>query len=129
MKEEKKVRYYYRYADDIVILAPDKPYLHTLLIDINNYMTNRLNLQLKQNYQVFPVAARGIDFVGYVFYHTHVLLRKSIKVRFCRKTSKLNKKELDPKQYRMKIAPWIGWAKHCDAKHLQKKILKHEEIL
>jgi len=128
MKEIKKVKYYYRYADDVVILAADKPYLHDLLVDIDDYLTNQLNLKLKRNYQVFPVSARGIDFVGYIFRHTHILMRKSIKVRFCRKAAKLNKKELDPKQYKMLIAPHIGWAKHCDSKHLQKKILKHEEI-
>jgi len=129
IKEEKKVKYYYRYADDIVILAPDKPYLHSLLIDISEYMTVRLNLQVKGNYQVFPVDDRGIDFVGYVFRHTHILMRKSIKKRFCRKAAKLNKKMLDPKQYKMQISPWLGWAKHCNSKNLQKKILKHEEIL
>jgi len=129
MKEEKRVKYYYRYADDIVILAPDKNYLHALLTEINNYMTTKLNLQIKGNYQVFPVDARGIDFVGYVFRHTHILMRKSIKVRFCRKAAKLNKKDLDMKQYKMQIAPHLGWAKHCDSKHLQKKILKNEEIL
>jgi len=129
LKEDKKVKYYYRYADDIVILAPDKPYLQSLLIDISEYMTVRLNLQVKGNYQVFPVDDRGIDFVGYVFRHTHILMRKSIKKRFCRKAAKLNKKMLDPKQYKMQISPWLGWAKHCNSKNLQKKILKHEEIL
>jgi len=128
MKEDKRVKYYYRYADDIVILAPDKPYLHGLLVDINDYLTNRLNLQLKGNYQVFPVAARGIDFVGYKFYHTHTLMRKTIKVRFCRKVAKLNKKNLEPKAYRMAIASHMGWAKHCDSKHLLKTILKDEKI-
>jgi len=128
IKETKEVKYYYRYADDVVILAPDKPYLHALLAEINNYMTTELNLQVKGNYQVFPVAVRGIDFVGYVFRHTHILMRKSIKVRFCRKAAKLNKKKLDPKAYKIQISPHLGWVKHCNSKHLQKKILKHEEI-
>jgi len=129
LKEEKKVKYYYRYADDMVILAPNKPYLHALLVDMNDYLTNQLNLQIKGNYQVFPTDVRGIDFVGYVFRHTHILMRKTIKVRFCRKAAKLNKKKLDPKQYKMQIAPHLGWAKHCNSKHLQKKIIKNEEIL
>jgi len=129
LKEEKKVKCYYRYADDMVILAPNKPYLHSLLVDMNDYLTNQLNLQIKRNYQVFPVDSRGIDFVGYVFRHTHILMRKTIKVRFCRKAAKLNKKDLDPKQYKILISPHLGWAKHCDSKNLIKKILKHEEIL
>jgi len=128
IKEEMKVNYYYRYADDIVILAPDKSYLHNLLKEISDYMTVKLNLQVKGNYQVFPTSIRGIDFVGYIFYHTHILMRKTIKKRFCRKVAKLNKKELDPKTYKMQVSPWLGWAKHCNSKHLQKKILKNEEI-
>ena len=129
IKEDKQVKYYYRYADDMVILSPDKPYLHNLLADINDYMKDKLNLEVKGNYQVFPVESRGIDFVGYVFYHSHILMRKSIKVRFCRKAAKLNKKELDTKTYKMQISPWLGWAKHCNSKHLLKTILKNEEIL
>jgi len=71
MKEVKGVKHYFRYADDLVILAPDKPYLHSLLTEISRYLSEQLKLTVKQNYQVFPVADRGIDFVGYVHYHTH----------------------------------------------------------
>jgi|ERR1035437_293934 retron-type reverse transcriptase len=128
IKEGKLIKYYYRYADDMVILAPAKPVLHALLVDINDYMISKLNVELKGNYQVFPVAARGIDFVGYVFYHTHIMLRKTIKKRFCRKVAKINKKNLDPKEYRMAIASHLGWAKHCDSKHLLKTILQYEKV-
>jgi len=128
IKEEKQVKYYYRYADDIVILSPDKSILHKLLVEIIEYMDTRLNLQLKQNYQIFPVDARGIDFVGYVFRHDYTLMRKTIKKRFCRKVARLKNKQLDPAEYKMKISPWLGWAKHCNSKNLLKTIL-HETVL
>jgi len=129
LKEEKRVKYYYRYADDIVILNGNKAYLHELFKDIDAYLSTSLKLKIKDNYQVFPVDSRGIDFVGYVFYHSHVLMRKTIKKRFCRKAAKLNKnKNITDKEYRIKIAPWLGWAKHCDSKNLLKKILKNETI-
>lgn len=129
IKEQMQVKYYYRYADDMVILAPNKPYLHDLLSEISLYLITELDLQLKQNYQVFPVEIRGIDFVGYVFFHNHILMRKSIKKRLCRKAARLNKKQLDPKQYRMQISPWTGWAKHCNSRHLLKKVIYDEKIL
>lgn len=66
IKEKKGVKYYFRYADDIVILAPDKAYLHSLMGEIRAYLGD-LKLEVKWNWQVFPVAARGIDFVGYDF--------------------------------------------------------------
>ena len=128
LKEQMQVKYYYRYADDIVILGKDKPYLHALLVQINHYLIDILNLQLKGNYQVFPVEKRGIDFVGYVFYHTHVRMRKSIKKNLCRKAARLNKKDITPKEYRHKLASHTGWAKHCNSKHLLKKVINYEKF-
>ncbi|MCL2291206.1 MAG: RNA-directed DNA polymerase [Bacteroidetes bacterium] len=126
LKEEKRVKYYYRYADDIVILGHDKAYLHGLLVEINHYLVNNLNLYIKDNYQVFPVEARGIDFVGYVFYHSHILMRKTIKKNLCRKAAALNKKRIPMDEYKHRIAPHLGWATHCNSKHLLKTIIPHE---
>ena len=127
LKETLKVKYYYRYADDMVILGATKPELHKIRVEIDHYLKENLNLDVKDNYQVFPVDSRGIDFVGYVFYHSHVLMRKTIKKRLCRKVAKLNKrKNVTDKEYKIKIAPWIGWAKHCNSKHLLKTVLNEK---
>jgi retron-type reverse transcriptase len=115
MKENKRVKYYFRYADDLVILSSSKPYLHELLAEIRNYLNDRLKLTIKGNYQVFPVDARGIDFVGYVFRHTHVLLRKSIKQNFARM--------LKTRKNVQSIASYNGWAAHCNFRNLMKKLL------
>ena len=117
LKEDKRVKYYFRYADDMVLLSDNKPYLHQILSEIRQYLNEKLKLQVKENYQVFPVNMRGIDFVGYVFFHTHVLLRKGIKKNFARMLAK-NKNEASTASYN-------GWASHCDSKHLLKKLL-HE---
>lgn len=79
-KEELKCKFYYRYADDIVILSDDKDFLHKVLIYIKLYV-HTIGLKVKDNYQIYPVDSRGINFVGYVFYHTHTLIRKSIKYK------------------------------------------------
>ena len=115
LKETKAVKYYFRYADDLVILADNKPYLHTLLSDISQYLQDNLNLTVKHNYQVFPVAARSIDFVGYRFYHTHTLLRKTIKQNFARMIAS--------RKNRASIISYYGWAVHADCNHLLKKLL------
>lgn len=120
IKEQKGVKYYYRYADDIVILADNKPYLHQILADIKEYLSTELQLAVKDNYQVFPVSSRGIDFVGYVFYHTHVRIRKHIKQSFARKLSKnINTPSM---------ASYKGWLLHCNALHLTKKLLPNEKF-
>ena len=74
VKEIKKVKYYYRYADDMIFFSDNKEFLHELLKWIKEYMKT-LDLELKGNEQIFPIAmnrfgksGRGLDFVGYVFY-------------------------------------------------------------
>lgn len=114
LKEEKGVKYYFRYADDLVILSDNKPFLHQILADIRTYLYTELKLEVKGNYQVFPVDARGIDFVGYVFYHGYTRLRKSIKKNFARKAGHI--------QFRRSWPSYLGWAKHADCKHLIKKL-------
>jgi RNA-directed DNA polymerase len=121
IKEEKRIKYYFRYADDIVVLSGDKASLHELLHQVRVYLSQRLKLLVKDNYQVFPVDARSIDFVGYRFYHTHTLLRKSIKQRFAR---------MIVKAPRMRsIASYYGWAKHCNSKHLLNKLINQKSEL
>ena len=125
IKEERKIKYYYRYADDMVFFNADKSFLHGLLVEINHFMTSELNLHLKSNYQVFPTNIRGIDFLGYRFFQTHTLLRKSIKQRFARRVAKLNKaKDISLKVYNQQVCSWTGWTKHCNAVNLVRTILK-----
>ncbi len=68
IKEVMRVKYYFRYADDMVFLAKTKEELHALLAKIKEYLAD-LKLTLKGNEQVFPIAenrmdkhGRGLDF-------------------------------------------------------------------
>lgn len=126
LKEQKRVKYYWRYADDIVILSHDKDSLHALLHDIRAYLGDNLKLRVKKNYQVFPVDSRGIDFLGYVFYHSHTRLRKSIKQKLCRRVARLNKQKVAPtkEQYKQQICSWWGWCKYCNSINLVNKLSK-----
>ena len=133
VKEVKRVRYYFRYADDMVFLSSSKDELHSLLVDIREYMGN-LKLNLKGNEQIFPIAynredrhGRGLDFIGFVFYHNQTLIRKSIKQNFCRAAAKWNRKpNVKLEDYRQALCSWFGWAKYSNSRHLLKTILKAE---
>jgi len=114
LKEVKRVQYYFRYADDLVILAPNKEMLHELLQDIRTYLLQHLKLEIKGNYQVFPVQQRGIDFVGYVFRHTHIRVRKRIKQNCARKLKKTNNPNT--------LASYNGFLSHGECRHLKKKL-------
>jgi len=125
IKEEKDVKYYFRYADDIVVLLPSKALLGILMEDIREYMGD-LKLHVKDNWQIFPVDSRGIDFLGYVFYHTHTRMRKSIKQRLCRRVAKLNKrKALTEEVFKREVCSWWGWAKYCDSRNLINNLSKN----
>lgn len=115
VKEKLKVKHYFRYADDLVILGSTKEELHKHLYEIRKYLSDELNLEIKSNYQVFPVAARGIDFVGYVHFHDHVRLRKRIKQSFARMVAR--------RRNSASISSYYGWIKHCNSINLMKKIL------
>jgi RNA-directed DNA polymerase len=117
IKEELKIKYYYRYCDDIVILHSDKISLHLIKEQIIFYLQNNLLLQVKGNYQIFPVESRGIDFLGYVFYHTHTKLRKSIKKRFAKKA-----KDCVGISDQSFYAAYKGWIDHCNGRNLMKKL-------
>lgn len=58
--EEVKIKHYYRYADDIVILSDNKEFLHKVLILIKLYLKYKLKLVLKPNYQIYPVDSREL---------------------------------------------------------------------
>ncbi len=127
IKEVVHIKYYFRYADDMVFLHNDKAFLQGLLVNINNYLNTQLCLTLKGNFQVFPIDARGLDFVGFRFYHTHTQIRKSIKKNFCKAVARLNKKDkISENDYKQRISSWLGWAKYSNSKHLLKSIIKPE---
>lgn len=122
IKEVLRIKYYYRYADDITILSDNKESLHRYLSLIKEYLENNLKLYIKPNYQVFPIEARGVDFVGYVFYHHYILLRKSIKLRMYRLFTKYSSSEIDKEDLKSRLVSYFGWLKYCNSKHLLQNI-------
>lgn len=124
LKEEVKIRYYFRYADDIIILSDNKEELRKYLILIKIYLKYILNLEVKGNYQIFPVESRGIDFVGYVFYHNYTKIRKSIKQKIFKIINKYKQHKLSFDDLSSKLSSYFGWLKYCDSKNLLFKIEK-----
>ena len=131
VKEVKKVRYYFRYADDIVVLHSDKKVLRGLLAEFETYIAEETKLQVKDNKQVFPVGkdhrdrhGRGIDFLGFVFYLNETRLRKRIKQNLCRKCAQLLKRKnpIDAKDFKQAIASWWGWCKYSDSDYYINKL-------
>lgn len=127
VKEEKHIRHYFRYMDDIVILSDSKEQLHGLADDIKEYADRELKLKVKDNWQVFPTYTRGLDFLGYRFFGKYTLLRKttckSMKLRAKRVANKISGGR------GMNYSDWCsmnsyhGWLMHCNAYRLSKKYI------
>ena len=122
MKEEMGIRYYYRFADDIVLLDGDKGKLHGTLVFINHYLNNERALSIKQNYQVFPVESRGVNYVGYVTFHDYCLARKQNKKNLCREVAKLRKRGLSDDEIRIQASSRLGFMQHCNSIYLLKTL-------
>lgn len=126
-KEQKRIKYYLRYMDDIVILSDSKEYLHNLRREISEYLAVNLNLTVKENWQVFPSTVRGIDFVGYRCFGKYTLLRTSTKKNLCIKTKKLQRKKNQckplTKSEQSTVGSYSGNLKWCDSARLKDKTI------
>ncbi|MGX7196719.1 RNA-directed DNA polymerase [Enterococcus olivae] len=127
IKEEKRVKHYFRYMDDIVILGSDKQALHRLRKEIAVYFKG-LKLTIKENWQVFPTNVRGIDFVGYRVFRGYKLLRKSTCKAMKKKMLRLKRKELQGRPLNFSeycaINSYQGWLVHCDSFRLAEKYVR-----
>lgn len=125
LKEQKCCKYVFRYCDDICILHSDKNHLSQLRRDISNYLRIKLNLKLKDNWQIFPVNRRGIDFLGYRFFHDYTLLRKNTAIGFKSRIKQIKKthKNLAPINILSGIMSYWGWMKYANCYRLRKKYI------
>lgn len=115
-KDFLRVKYYYRYCDDIVILCSAKRKLWVLR-DIMHEQASLLNLEVKPNECVRPLSD-GIDFLGFVYDGKKARLRKRTKQKAARKLHKIKSR----KRRQEIIGSLKGMAKWCDSKHLYKTL-------
>ncbi len=84
-KRKLGLKYYVRYADDIVIIVENKEVANKVLDDINNFIETTLDLKTNANKtKVFPIE-QGVNTVGFKIYKTHRLLRNDSKKKIKRR--------------------------------------------
>ena len=87
VKHTLKAKQYVRYADDFVFLSPSRPGLDVLLPHIVRFLGLRLNLNLHPDKVSVATLASGIDFLGWVHFSDHRVLRTSAKRRMAKRTT------------------------------------------
>lgn len=111
--------YYFRYMDDMVFLCASKEALHFVFDSMALYLAAELKVEIKHNWQIFPVDDRCIDFVGFKQSHHGVLLRKSILMHFYKKSVEIAKTEpiRDYNDIKHLFPSEYGWVIGCDENH------------
>jgi len=123
IKEEIQIKYYIRYIDDIVLLDSNKKKLHKAKDLIEKYLISK-DLKLKNNWQLFKVKDRPIDFLGFKFYYDRTTLRKKTALRIKRRMSKISKKTFLSYEDACAIISYWGWIKHSDSYNFYDKNIK-----
>ncbi len=114
VKRKLKAKYYIRYADDFVILHTDKSYLRQLTPQIAKFLNDKLKLSLHPNKLFLKTIDSGVDFLGWVNFSHHRVLRTSTKHRMFKK--------LNHAQSHETTTSYLGLLSHGNAYRLREKI-------
>lgn len=116
---------YVRNMDDMVILSSSKRALRKMKRAVDRMLASDLGLRLKGNWQIFPVEARGVDFVGYRFRHRYTLMRRKNFLRFARKCREAFKRFKTGRTVSPHMASGLlsqaGQLKHCSGASIREK--------
>ena len=115
MKHQMKAECYLRYADDFAIISRDRDYLLELTPKIANFLIEKLKLELHPNKVFLQTIASGVDFLGWVNFPHHRVLRTMTKRRMFRRL-----KEADGKLEVMQS--YLGMLSHGNGYKLGKAI-------
>jgi hypothetical protein len=110
VKQKLRVKYYLRYADDFVLLSTDKRELVKTLPCMEAFLRERLKLTLHPNKVSLSTYASGVDFLGWIHFPRHRVLRTSTKRRMMKK--------LAEERTLARVASYLGMLSHGDAHQL-----------
>lgn len=121
IKHRLKIKYYLRYADDFVILSSDRDELATLRPRLEQFLRAKLRLELHPSKVFIKAIAGGVDFLGWVQFYDHRVLRTKTKRRMIKKITE--------KQAPETLASYFGMLKHGNAHRLEEDITNYYNTL
>lgn len=123
IKEDLQIKYYVRYVDDLVMFGNNKKKLHKARKAIKQCLSD-LGLEVKGNWQVFKVADRAVDFLGFRFFRGKTILRKRNALRIRRRIKKISKKKFLSYSDVCAVVSYWGWIKRSDSFRFYHKYIK-----
>ena len=125
-KRKLRIHYYVRYMDDIVILSDDRAQLLEWRRQIEDFMAERLKLELNPKKTFIQPIFHGIDFCQYRIYPNHIRLKKATALRMKRNLKRIQRLyaegEIDLERARRTVTSYMGLMSHCDSYQLRKTI-------
>jgi RNA-directed DNA polymerase len=120
------IKRYIRYMDDIIILDNDKERLKGYGRRMTQFLEERLHLNFNNKTALRPVWV-GCEFVGFVIYNDHVILRKSTTLRMKRTLRKTRQDYHDNlitfKEANATMQSYLAMLSHVDCKKFKEKLL------
>lgn len=120
------IKRYIRYMDDIIILDNDKERLKEYGRRMTQFLEERLHLNFNNKTALRPVRV-GCEFVGFVIYNDHVILRKSTTLRMKRTLRKTRQNYHDNlitfKEANATMQSYLAMLSHVDCKKFKEKLL------
>ena len=114
MKQELRVKYYIRYADDFVVLSDDLVYLQNLLPKVEVFLREKLHLSLHPNKVYIVTYSSGVDFLGWIHFPHHRQIRTSTKRKIIKNLTHYPKPET--------TSSYRGLLDHGDTYFLKKRL-------
>lgn len=125
IKRQLKIKLYVRYMDDFLCFVPDKQTAKAVFRAIEQFVTDKLHLQLNPNSRYFP-ASHGLDFCGYRIYQSHKKLRNRSKRKLCQIIDDFESGSDSEERFHQRTNAWLGHALHADSfRYAHKKIGAH----
>jgi len=115
-KHKLKGRYYIRYADDFVLLLENKELLEKQVSSIRIFLKENLSLELHPHKVSIKALTSGIDFLGWVHFPDHRVLRTQTKRRAIRRVREHPISET--------VNSYLGLLRHGNAHKVQLEIQK-----
>ena len=119
------MRFFTRYNDDIIVIAPDMKTAREWLGKIKGFLSDRLHVETNKKTKIFKLRQGGNAF-GYKIKATHILLRTESKRAAKRRIKAMDRKrqagEVTVKYVVQSVQSWLGFARWACAYNLAKKI-------
>jgi RNA-directed DNA polymerase len=128
IKQELREKYYLRYCDDFIILSNDQDHLNSLITSIREFLRRNLQLELHPKKLIIRKLSQGIDFVGYVLFLHHTLVRTRTKQRMKRRLKETYesylKGQVDNVSLDQRLQSYLGILSHAN-QHTLSQALKN----